>query len=94
MARYAFGARRRPRVRQPCERQQSARSSQSGWVDERQHPDQERSRFEPAPVAHVTPSPDGRVFDGNSLAARILRLTQTQLLQRHFEDFIAPADME
>jgi PAS domain-containing protein len=44
-------------------------------------------------VAYVTLSPDGRVVDGNLLAARILRLTQTQLLQRHFEDFIVPADL-
>jgi diguanylate cyclase (GGDEF)-like protein/PAS domain S-box-containing protein len=50
--------------------------------------------FESAPVAYVTLSPDGRVADGNLLAARILGLTQAQLLQRHFEDFIAPIALE
>lgn len=50
--------------------------------------------FESAPVAYVTLSPDGRVADGNLLAARILGLTQARLLQRHFEDFIDPADLE
>ncbi len=50
--------------------------------------------FESAPVAYVTLSPDGTVAEGNLLAARILGLTQAQLHQRHFEDFIAPSAME
>ncbi|MFO8004412.1 diguanylate cyclase domain-containing protein [Thioalkalivibrio sp.] len=50
--------------------------------------------FESAPVAYVTLSPDGRVADGNLLATRILGLTQAGMLQRQFEDFIAPTDLE
>jgi PAS domain S-box-containing protein len=50
--------------------------------------------FESAPVAYVILSRDGRVADGNLLAARILGLAQAQLLQRPFEDFIAPTALE
>jgi len=50
--------------------------------------------FESAPVAYVTLSPEGRIADGNLLATRILGLTQAEMLQRQFEDFIAPTDLE
>jgi diguanylate cyclase (GGDEF)-like protein/PAS domain S-box-containing protein len=50
--------------------------------------------FESAPVAYVILSRDGRVIEANRLAGQLLALPQARLLQRFFEEFVAPTDLE
>ena len=50
--------------------------------------------FESAPVAYVILSRDGWVIEANRLADRLLGLVQGQLMERPFEEFVAPADLE
>nr|WP_231363371.1 EAL domain-containing protein [Thioalkalivibrio sp. ALM2T] len=50
--------------------------------------------FESAPVAYVILARDGRLTDANQLATRLLGLTQAQLLEHSFDQFVASCDRE